>query len=290
MNLPDAIDAVRPTVVQVSLHAVDPSSEFRERFGRSFIHQTLGTGFFVSEDYVITAKHVIDGGRQGLEQLDAERKGMSVGVAQPNIDDPSGVSMRANFSTTSFSVAAEDELNDLSLLKLEVSPFRGEMSSGIVIRDEPVPLLFAVAELDSARPRDGEHVGVSGYPLANPVLITNSGAIASSWASVTHEVPVPLPPELQTPPGFVIPEFTMPEPADRYLADVEVNAGNSGGPVFRVVDAQVVGVCVATQNATVQFACTGEPVELDGRSLVYSSGLTVVIPMSQVERLLDEVG
>src|SRR5205085_6189322 len=46
-----------------------------------------------------------------------------------------------------------------------------------------------------------------------------------------------------------------PPAAQRYLADLEVNGGNSGGPVYLVETAAVIGVCVATQSEIGRASC-----------------------------------
>ncbi len=76
--------------------------------------------------------------------------------------------------------------------------------------------------------------------------------------------------------------------ATGYLADLEVNGENSGGPVYRQEDGAVIGVCVATQNAFVDFGdADGGVVFAEGRPLVYSSGLTVIVPSKHVVALLE---
>src|SRR5207237_936236 len=117
--------------------------------------------------------------------------------------------LRASFKTENFTVVDRDPESDLALLRLE----SGNLDS----------IAFAVGpEQLEARPQptrfrgegatDGEPVAVSGYPLGEAALVTNAGAIASSWTLSTNK-------------------------ADRYLGDFTANPGNSGGPVYHVPDA-----------------------------------------------------
>lgn len=72
MDLPEAIEQIRPSVVQI-------------RIGDAI----LGTGFFVDEDaHVVTAKHVIDGGR-GLAQGRGLSPEFATGMAAPNMQNAS---------------------------------------------------------------------------------------------------------------------------------------------------------------------------------------------------------
>jgi S1-C subfamily serine protease len=241
VDLKEAIRVARPTVVQVR------NAE-----------QVLGTGFFVSDDGIVaTARHVVEG-----------QDSLLVGLAQPDTEN-----MRANFTLVGSNVLAQSERHDLALLRMRANPFQGQVSSGMVIDDEAIPLLFGVTQLDSARPEDGEPIAISGYPLSNPVLVTTSGGVASAWSYDMAEVAIPGRPE----------GFKMPDIADLLLADVQANPGNSGGPVYRVADAAVLGVCIEVQ---------GSPVWGDGGPLPVASnaGLTVARPARYVVELMTTAG
>jgi len=72
MDLAQALEHVRPTIVQICLSATDLSEDLWKKVGRPFVTHTLDTGFFVNSDgYVITARHAIQGSRQMVEQAEA---------------------------------------------------------------------------------------------------------------------------------------------------------------------------------------------------------------------------
>jgi S1-C subfamily serine protease len=266
--LSEAIVVAGPSVVQIAFVASDLSAELSQRIGRSWLVGALGTGFFVNDGaFVITARHVITEGRAQLGQLAAGRKGMVVGLAIQNSDK-----MRGNFLQVGFDVVVEDEANDLTLIRLQQNPFAGEVTSGIQIGDEMVALPVGVGGLVMRRPVDGEAVAVSGYPLNEPVLITTSGHVASAWASET----------VQVRPRGAPAGFEMPKMLDRYLVDVEVNPGNSGGPVYRVEDAGIIGVAISTKAAPVRGR-VNDPA-------VYGVGLAHVVPAQYVVDLLNKHG
>ena len=272
MDLAQAVDHVRPSIVQITFFATDLKDDAHSQFGSPFVSQPLGTGFFVSSDgCVITARHVIHEGYRYVEHFRADAKRLHVGLAQPNTEN-----MRGNFVLVDFEVLDEDDCHDLALLRLKRNPFKGEV--GRMFGN--VPLLFDTIVLNPERPKDGTAIGISGYPLGQPVLVTNGGWIATSWAFDITEVAMPEAPEW----------FRRPDIADSYLADVEVNPGNSGGPVYLVENGTVVGLCVASKPVPV-WDQQGNSVALDDkRVLYYSSGLTVVVPSCYVIELLRKHG
>lgn len=251
------------------------------RFGDAI----LGTGFFVGEQaHVITAKHVIDGGRSV-----AQRRGVApnfaAGMAAPNMQNASiggatNITMTRNFTVIGCDVVAEDSINDLALLRLTANPFAGEVPTLIQIGETSITGLHGICAPDVDRPVDGTAVAASGYPLKNDALVTNSGCIASGWLTDRDAAALL---QQQDPQSR--------DSVDRYLADLEVNGGNSGGPVYRANTACVIGVCVATQNAFVTFGDQeGGVVSANGRPLVYSAGLTIVVPAKYVVAFLDQNG
>ena len=153
---------------------------------------------------------------------------VQVGVTWENTEN-----MRANWAITDADVVNRNDDHDLALLRLHLNPFKGELTTGVVIGNNPMSLPHDVARLDSQRPLDGEPIGLSGFPLTNPWLITTSGTVASAWAFENVGSPA-----VKFPPIF-----------DSYIADLHANPGNSGGPAYRLSDGAVIAVCVQVQGA-----------------------------------------
>ena len=262
MSLADAIDTIRPSVVQISL------------FSRTnhLKRPIVGTGFWIHDDgYVLTARHVIEGGRDFLKTQNISDGEFMIGLAAPNTD-----SMRGNFTLLSADIVAEDERHDIALLKSSRNPFKDNVTSGIVINGKPIPLPSRVILAHDERPRDGDPVAISGYPLSETVMITTSGALASAWGVDIKDVPIE-----GAPAGFTIPDIM-----NSYFVDASVNPGNSGGPVYSIIDSSVIGVCVAYRSVNVQAG--GNPAkDTQGTYLTYNSGLSIAVPIKYGLELLN---
>ena len=81
MKLSEAIEKIRPTIVQIAFIANNLSNELQEIYGIKNINKSIGTGFFVSRrGYIITAYHVIKEGLERLKKFQAERKLLKIGI------------------------------------------------------------------------------------------------------------------------------------------------------------------------------------------------------------------
>jgi S1-C subfamily serine protease len=275
VTLPDVIDAVRPSVVQISYSAIRiPREPGDLRDQPVVLGGPLGTGFIVNEEgYVVTVEHVLAAARRLPEQYPDREIHVGVGLALPNREN-----VRANFGTVGFEVVEEDPRHDLALLKMPSNPLGPEGAVLMEVAGESIRVpRLGVPSIRTDRPRDGDGIAVSGYPLGEPVLVTNQGIIASSWSLAEDETP-----------DATTASVAIPETRDTYLADVQSNPGNSGGPAYSTEDGAVIGVLVAGKLTSV-FA-GGEPARIQGVPLSADAGLSLVVPARYVCEMLDRHG
>jgi S1-C subfamily serine protease len=272
MQFPDAIDKVRDSVVQITYTITGLGhARLKELGARGAIYSMpLGTGFVVSDKgYVVTAKHVIAATERMREDVPEGNHIVGVGFAHPNTEGPAA-SWSRTFRVISYDVIGCDDRNDLALLRVRRNPFEMALDE-LQSSEAVVGLRPAAASLRISRPRDGTPIVVAGYPLGEAALVSTAGIIASGWSVDLRNMLV-----ADGKGGYEPPDL-----ADRYLADVQANGGNSGGPVCDVSDCGVVGVLVATHLT---------PIDGSGGLLHASADLALVIPSRYVAELADNHG
>jgi S1-C subfamily serine protease len=278
ITLSEKIDVIRPSVVHVT-------TTFRSGV------RIAGTGFVINKDgVVITARHVVIGDSSPVDRI-------TIDVPYSNTHDNQDTVFFNNFGTMPAQLIATDELHDIAILKPNANPLApGFKAAGVLIHGVQPPLLpRAPGVLDERRLKDGEPIFISGYPLDLSVMVTTSGAIASSSSFNSREL------SLQGPlVRSLLPE--QPGVRDIYWADIQANHGNSGGPVFSADSTKIIGMQVAIAFATAEYPGGGTAYGLadDGKGKIlthdnhnpimkpikYNSGLTEIIPADAIGDLL----
>lgn len=244
LSLQDAIKLVSPSVVAIQCVFDRLPEQTQDALRAPFYRWVCGSGFIVNDEgYVLTALHVVEGfegtttvqiqqgEKSSLYPLGAGR--LVAGIAL-HIDSPS-LQIRESTVDIQMTVVDRDEKHDVALLKMVRNPFRNMSDPPMVLTrtervNSPVP---GVVIFDVARPEEGERIAISGFPLLGLAMKTNSGTVASSWETDKN----------QSGPqrGLV----------DSYVTDVQVNPGDSGGPVYSVTTGAVIGLCHSFTTALV---------------------------------------
>ncbi|RJP78973.1 MAG: serine protease [Desulfobacteraceae bacterium] len=267
-DLPESIEIVKKGVVQLMVKVSYLDKNTKNKMGGNQIKHIAGTGFLVSDDgHVVTALHVIEGMHQVLNTISGKKKVEYINIPIQPFEDARHNIVSGTFISIEFDVIDSDAEHDIALLKLKTNPFTKEfidwsknliITKGREVKYSGNPLL-----LNTQRPKDGTSIAISGYPLQESSLVTTSGFIATPWASYENSSK----PNTRS--------------FDVYLADIQVNPGNSGGPVYLTSDCSVIGICVAHKVTKTAIRSTG-------LSIGTNSGLTVIIPTKYIFQILKK--
>lgn len=261
-QLPDAIDRVRPSIVQVSVDCV---------YANNSVVTYGGTAFLVSkEGFALTAAHVVacTGGA-----LASQRVKVGLPLVYSVTDQ---TQKRGNFTFIDAVVVERENVRDVALLKLSKNPFGEEIASGYTLEGKPLRMMpLGVAVLSSRALREGEPVAASGFPFISPVLCTDAGIVASTRD--THYF------DTEGEGLHVRVAF------DFYLADMTVNHGNSGGPVYDA-SGEIIGIVSGFKVAEVEKFVHGawQQAPSTEESYGYNSRLAVVVPIANAKILLSK--
>jgi S1-C subfamily serine protease len=249
----DLVDLVRPAVVQVVVKITLPSFNrtIPPPLDQLFLNRpvfVVGTGFFVNAaGDVVTASHVANGlqvpGRPpelGVQQIIQILKAngidaiAAIGVSIPNVET-SRLKVESGTLLFPATLTATDADHDIAVFHATVNPFTNMPKTFGGPGAVGLPQTKAgFVHLATKRPRDAEEIFACGFPFGEPGLVTTSGTIASAWKSET----------LLTARA----SSGIPNPTEVYWADLRVNPGNSGGPIFRMRDHAVLGIVVENEG------------------------------------------
>ncbi len=264
-TLSEAVEKVSASIVRV-----DEVFSYQIQ-GDSSTYQWIssGTGFIVdSQGDVATAYHVIDAAhaQRDLEStLTNTQKAVVPGSFRvqrliasaliPNTESDAHGNELYNIGRTSEAgLSKQDQRFDIAILSCKENLLEGH--SGMIINGQELGRPSALPEFQTVAPRPGDPIAVTGFPgyrdnltrsnVQIPGLTTNTGTVANATFEAGNHL-------------FV------------YLADMRVNQGDSGGPVYNSTDGRIIGFVDAYLNAT------------DGGN----SGLAVIVPIRHVLDLVQ---
>lgn len=237
----DLIESVRPAVVQVYVRITDvplPTKPVPDCFAATRRTCVVGTGFFMNDaGDVVTASHVANAAQQIIQTLGSNgiHAEVGIGVNMPNVETKI-LTFGSNTEGFTAILIATDAEHDIAALHTPINPFTNMPKTFGGTGTENLPQTRATfVHLAVERPRDGEEIVACGFPFGESGLVTTSGTIASAWKTESL-----LSAKAAT---------TFPRDVDVYWADLRINAGNSGGPVFRVTDSAVLGMAVELKGS-----------------------------------------
>jgi S1-C subfamily serine protease len=278
-RLPDTIDKLRPAIIQIKQECT---------FGNA-VMSSSGTGFLVNRDgFALTAAHVVDcpanaviQGSNSPQPLTAQRSLVGIPVVHVTTDQ---THTRRNFTYVQAEIIESDHIHDVALLKISRNPFKNIIDSGYTLNGKKLALeRLGIAMLGARKPREGEAIAISGYPVLRdsnqPVFDTNAGIVASIHSSRDRDLPTYF--------NSATDQLQARVTFDLYEADMRVNPGNSGGPVYNSLTGEVIGVCSAFRPTSVKEQDPTNDQWKDS-SLGYNSGLAIVIPIAYGTILMSQ--
>jgi S1-C subfamily serine protease len=248
----DLVDLVRPAVVQMAIEITEPvfNKRLPPPLDQYFQDRTIfvaGTGFFVNvAGDVVTANHVANGlqipGRipdLGIQQIIQMLKTSGInavaviGVSIPNVETKQ-ITLASSSTLFPVTLTYTDAEHDIAVFHATVNPFTNMPRTFVGPGTAGLPQQKATfVQLATKRPRDAEDGFACGFPFGESGLVTTSGTIASAWKSETL---------------LSAQSAGSTNSTEVYWADLRVNPGNSGGPIFRMSDQAVLGIVVENKG------------------------------------------
>ncbi|WP_375444368.1 serine protease [uncultured Fibrella sp.] len=198
-----------------------------------------GTGFFISnEGYIATNYHVIENAYKAKTSI-------VIGLAMPNYINGS-FRLIGHFLHVNGTIAAIDSIHDIAILKLRVNPFKEKLPFN-TLDGKKRTFMYGLPKFSKYDLSEGLAIFALGYPLNEPTFITNSGIISSTFGKYQYKDFWPA--NFKGDGDFSFDRSAYYFDDSAYYADMQINHGNSGGPVFSTTSGEIIGVAVAFKPA-----------------------------------------
>ncbi len=230
-SLPDIIDRVQHSILKITVtYSFSTMEKPKEKRSATM----GGTGFIIdAKGDIATAGHLVGTAKlkeeleQGLLAQHLHLDPATLIQSQIFIEIVGRSKQGKNYDSYNVrngfnaEVAAIDESTDVAVLRGFSNPLQVKAST-FAGREFVAPLAVPILHLEP--PRDGEQISASGFPLSIPILVTNTGWIASSY-------------------------FRDERDRSLYLGSILINHGNSGAPVYLDSDGSIVGMVIEYRPA-----------------------------------------
>jgi S1-C subfamily serine protease len=257
VSLTKVINQIRSSVVQI-----------QARIEYNFVHSQgesgnvmvvpLGSGFFADTTYhVITARHVIDSTAEIPQQLLSQPVGpqgpidpqsihvqLLIGLPTETYEDKTGTVVAGNFSPVPSESVRTSPSRDIGIISISRKSLEQVLATPTltVSGHDLKPLTPRMPQFAQDTSEEGEMIAISGFPLRIPTVVTTVGWVGSKHARA------------------------YPYQGDLQLGSIQVNHGNSGGPVYRVRDGAVIGIAKGYWSDTTTVIMSNGATTLSGEA------------------------
>lgn len=280
------------------------STELHKLSGRVSVRivagQSIGSGVWISEDYVATCWHVVK----------ALQVSVNVQVAIPTWFDAKNRNIVwGSFGDYTGTVVAQDEDSDIALIRVKDSPFR--KSPGVFIKIDKAELKaqVAMAKLHAELPEPGTSTLLAGFPLGRPEVLAQIGNVAGIGLVLARnsiaDVPAGVPSEEYW--EKMRRNQEKEQKQLRVFVSVVSNPANSGGPVLdengRLIGLLQGNLSSPSRDEIGGYAVYARPMrdregrylldvngklQLEPAPMLENSGISVVIPVFYLLDLAKE--
>jgi len=232
--LPSIIDKVHSSIARIEVRYRYETTD-KTAPPVTYSISITGTGFVLDkEGHIGTASHVVD---QGIAQAEISKALIPMGKAldplslkqeiniffpENNGATPDGGDVYAVAQGCTANNVLSDKNSDVAVLSCLHNPVG--MRFSLDTKDRGIRPPVTPAEIRKDHPREGEMISTSGFPLSIPVLVTNTGWLATSY-------------------------FRDERDRSLYLGSMLINHGDSGAPVYMSANGQVIGIVTEYRSA-----------------------------------------